>query len=219
MNILLVVATELEAKGIKDKLSEDQLQLIDVLVTGVGMINTCFELTKALIETKYTLVLNIGIAGSFDRDIALGDCVWVKRELFSEMGAEDGDEFLSLIQLGLQTHDEFPFEWGELKAKPLRELNTLSALKQVRGITVNKVHGADESIMKTNMQFSPQIESMEGAAVFYVCLKMNVDFIQIRSVSNYVEKRNKDAWNIPLALKNLHTTTTNLITELLDTQR
>lgn len=218
MKILLVVATELEAKGIKDKLNADQLQAIDVLVTGVGMINTCFELTKALLETKYTLVLNIGIAGSFDRDIAIGECVWVKRELFSEMGAEDGDQFLSLIQLGLQTHDEFPFEWGELKVKPLTEINTLSALKQVRAITVNKVHGNDHSIMKTNMQFSPQIESMEGAAVFYVCLKLGVNCIQLRSVSNYVERRNKDNWNIPLAINNLHDTSLRLLNELMYTQ-
>ncbi len=218
MKILLVVATELEAKGIKDKLNEDLLKSIDVLVTGVGMINTCFELTKTLLDKKYDFVLNIGIAGSFERDIAIGECVWVKRELFSEMGAEDGDQFLSLIQLGLQTHDEFPFEWGELKAKPLTEINTLSALKQVRAITVNKVHGNDDSIMKTKMQFSPQIESMEGAAVFYVCLKLGVNCIQLRSVSNYVERRNKDNWNIPLALKNLHETSLKLLNELMYTQ-
>jgi futalosine hydrolase len=218
MKILLVVATELEAKGIKDKLNADLLQAIDVLVTGVGMINTCFELTKTLLDKKYDFVLNIGIAGSFERDIAIGECVWVKRELFSEMGAEDGDQFLSLIQLGLQTHDEFPFEWGELKAKPLTEINTLSALKQVRAITVNKVHGNDDSIMKTKMQFSPQIESMEGAAVFYVCLKLGVNCIQLRSVSNYVERRNKDNWNIPLALNNLHETSLKLLNELMYTQ-
>jgi futalosine hydrolase len=28
--------------------------------------------------------------------------------------------------------------------------------------------------------------------------------IQLRAVSNYVEKRNKDAWNIPLAIENLN---------------
>ena len=133
------------------------------------------------------------------------------------MGAEDGDQFLSLIQLGLQAHDEFPFEWGELKAKQLKELTTLASLKQVRAITVNKVHGNEESIMKTKMQFSPQIESMEGAAVFYVCLKTNTNCIQIRTISNYVERRNREAWNMPLALINLHSTSTKLVRELLNT--
>ncbi len=217
MNILIVAATEFEAKGVKEQLNEAELQLVDFLITGVGMINTCFELTIAVLQTKYDYVVNIGIAGSFERDIEIGETVWVKRELFSEMGAEDGDDFLSLIQLGLQTHDEFPFEWGELKAKQLKELNTLASLKQVRAITVNKVHGNEESIMKTKMQFSPQIESMEGAAVFYVCLKANIDCIQIRTISNYVERRNKNNWNIPLALNNLQNSTVNLLKELLNT--
>jgi futalosine hydrolase len=56
---------------------------------------------------------------------------------------------------------------------------------------------------------------MEGAAVFYVCLKQGIKCIQIRSISNYVERRNRDAWNIPLALNNLHKRSTQLLKELL----
>lgn len=215
MKLLIVAATEPELKGIKDLLKEAQASSVDFLVTGVGMINTTFELSRVLFQQKYDYVINIGIAGSFDRDISLGEVVWVRRELFSEMGAEDGDDFLSLIQLGLQSHDEFPFEWGELKAPVLPEINTLAGLKQVRAITVNKVHGNDASIMKTNMQFSPQIESMEGAAVFYVSLKMAMPCIQIRAISNYVERRNRNAWKIKEALDNLNTHTIKLIEEIL----
>lgn len=215
MKILVVVATAPEVTGLKNALSADALKSVDFLITGVGMVNTTFELTKLLNTSTYDYILNIGIAGSFDRTITLGEVVWVRKELFSEMGAEDGDEFLSLIQLGLQAHDEFPFEWGELKAPILPELNALAQLKQVRGITVNKVHGNDESILKTNMQFSPQVESMEGAAVFYVALKMNIPCIQIRSISNYVERRNRDAWRIPLALGNLTQHSVLLINEIL----
>lgn len=215
MKILVVVATEPEIKGLKALLPSESLSSVEFLITGVGMVNTTFELTKALLSSKYDYVINIGIAGSFDRTIALGEVVWVRKELFSEMGAEDGDDFLSLIQLGLQTHDDFPFEWGELKSPMLPEINTLAHLKQVRGITVNKVHGNEANILKTNMQFSPQVESMEGAAVFYVALKMNVPCIQIRSISNYVERRNRSAWQIPLALENLNKQAISLILELL----
>lgn len=215
MKILVVVATEAELKGLKALLPAEALSAVDFLITGVGMVNTTFELTKALLSSKYDYVINIGIAGSFDRTIALGEVVWIRKELFSEMGAEDGDDFLSLIQLGLQTHDDFPFEWGELKSPMLPEINTLAHLKQVRGVTVNKVHGNEASILNTNMQFSPQVESMEGAAVFYVALKMNVSCIQIRSISNYVERRNRSAWQIPLALENISKQSHSLILEIL----
>jgi futalosine hydrolase len=217
MKILVVAATEPEVQGLKEILSADQLSKIDFLITGVGMINTTFELTKALLSTTYNYVINIGIAGSFDRTLNLGEVVWVRRELFSEMGAEDGDEFLSLIQLGLQAHDEYPFEWGELKVPALAELNTLAQLKQVRSITVNKVHGNEASILKTNMLFSPQIESMEGGAVFFVCMKMKVNCIQIRSISNYVERRNREAWKIKEALENLTKNSALLLSEILGT--
>jgi futalosine hydrolase len=38
--------------------------------------------------------------------------------------------------------------------------------------------------------------------------------MQIRSISNYVEKRNKENWNIPLALKNLHATILELLAKI-----
>lgn len=214
MKILVVAATEHELKGLKSTLMANEISSIDFLVTGVGMINTTFELTKVLLQNTYDYVINIGIAGSFDRTINLGEVVWVRKELFSEMGAEDGEEFLSLIQLGLQTHDDFPFEWGELKAPILPEINALAQLKQVRGITVNKVHGNEASILKTNMQFSPQVESMEGAAVFYVAMKMNIPCIQIRSISNYVERRNRESWKIKEALESLTKQSVLLINEI-----
>jgi futalosine hydrolase len=44
---------------------------------------------------------------------------------------------------------------------------------------------------------------MEGAAFLFVCENERIPYVQIRAVSNYVEKRNRDAWNIPLALSNL----------------
>ena len=45
---------------------------------------------------------------------------------------------------------------------------------------------------------------MEGAAFLFCCMKENIPCVQIRSISNFVEKRNKDNWNIPLAIENLH---------------
>jgi futalosine hydrolase len=52
-------------------------------------------------------------------------------------------------------------------------------------------------------RYHPDIETMEGAAFFYVCSKENIPFLALRAVSNRVEPRDKAKWNIPLALKNL----------------
>ena len=45
---------------------------------------------------------------------------------------------------------------------------------------------------------------MEGAAVFKVCKEMKVPCIQIRSISNKVERRNKENWDLDLAISNLN---------------
>ncbi|HSN50370.1 MAG TPA: hypothetical protein VLR52_03985, partial [Bacteroidales bacterium] len=62
--------------------------------------------------------------------------------------------------------------------------------------------------------WNPDIESMEGAAFFYACFMENVRCMQIRSISNRVEERDKSRWNLDLAFKNLNKTLLNLLNEL-----
>ena len=76
------------------------------------------------------------------------------------------------------------------------------------------MHGNDDSIANIVERLNPQLESMEGAAFFYACRELKGPCIQIRAVSNYVEKRNRDNWQIGLAIKNLNTFAAELLKEL-----
>jgi futalosine hydrolase len=80
----------------------------------------------------------------------------------------------------------------------------LNPLFHVRGVTVNKVHGNEKSIARITELYQPDIESMEGAAFAYACAMHKLPYFQIRAISNYVERRNRESWNIPLAVKNLN---------------
>ena len=61
-----------------------------------------------------------------------------------------------------------------------------------------------ESIDKTKKGFNPDVESMEGAAVFYTCeYSGTVPFVEVRAISNYVEKRDKSKWKTGDAINNL----------------
>ena len=73
--------------------------------------------------------------------------------------------------------------------------------KHVNALTVAVNAGTKTTIEKRIKKFKADIETMEGAALHYVCLQNNIPFLQIRTISNYVEIRNKDNWNIPLALQ------------------
>lgn len=165
----------------------------DVIVTGVGMVATAFCLGQALNNTKYNLVLNVGIAGSFNTAIALGNLVEVTEDVFAELGAEDHENFIALPDL----------KFGENTFKSTFELQL--DLQKVKAITVNKVHGSAQSIKNIQLLFNPEIESMEGAAAFYACNNLNIPVVQVRAISNYVEPRNRENWQIGLAVKNLNT--------------
>ena len=120
-------------------------------------------------------------------------------------------QFLTLFETGFMDANEFPFEQGILKAS---DSNGLFHLKKVRGITTNKSHGRGKSIAEIKSKFSAQVESMEGAVVFYVCSWFGVPCFQIRSISNFVEPRDSAQWNIPLALEKLNETVLDVLKKL-----
>ena len=94
------------------------------------------------------------------------------------------------------------------------QVESKTSLRKVRGITVNTVHGNDQSINEILGRLNPDIESMEGAVVFKVCKEMKVPCIQIRSISNKIERRNKSSWNLDLAIKNLNTEVKKILESL-----
>lgn len=177
---------------------------INFLITGVGMVATAYHLGKNLSD-DYDLALNIGICGSFNRNLEIGSVVNVYEDCFSELGAEDGDLFLSLEELELTGVSEF----SNINLNISNSI--IEMLPKVNGITVNTVHGNENSIKKAVQKFHPIVESMEGAAFMFACENEGLHYTQIRAVSNYVEHRNKEIWNIPLAIENLNTKTLEIL--------
>ncbi len=208
MKILVVAATRPELSILAEyfNLPEGdflQTDSFDLLITGVGMTATAFSLGRYL-NTNYNLILNLGIAGSFDRNIPLGSVVNVTTDVFSEFGVEDGENFISIDDLG--------FGKSHYKSFFSSTLRTITDLQKCNGITVNKVHGNELTIEQVTKSRSPVTESMEGAAVLYCCEKAALPCLQIRAISNYVERRNKDNWQIGLAIKNLNNWAVSFLT-------
>src|SRR5476651_1564596 len=115
MRILFVAATREEVrdliydlrftvydfeKGDRPAISTIGNMKTDILITGVGMVATAFVLGRHLTNNDYDLAINLGIAGSFDRNIALGEMLEITQDTFAELGAENDNEFLPIDQLG-----------------------------------------------------------------------------------------------------------------------
>jgi futalosine hydrolase len=160
------------------------------------MVATAAWCSRLLSGTSYDLALNLGLCGSFDRSLGPGTVVHVTSDRLPELGAEDGERFLAIQDLQLLGADEFPFRGGALVNGDPPAIDALRALPPVAGITVNTVHGREQSIAEVVERAGPQVESMEGAAFMYACLIHRVPFAQVRAVSNMVERRNRAAWKV-----------------------
>ena len=57
------------------------------------MVSTAIAVTNALKSNHYDLVINAGVAGSFNRSLEIGDVVEVNEDYLSELGAQDGIDF------------------------------------------------------------------------------------------------------------------------------
>lgn len=206
MQILLISSTEME---IQQQLTGNN---IDVLVTGVGIPSTMYHLQKRLNQIDYDLVIQAGIAGSFEKEPAMGETVLVQQDAFGDLGTEKEEEYCTLFDANLADKNEFPFTDGWLFNKS-EWLDTFP-LKKVKAVTVNKV--SDDRLLKRQMEnaFHPHIETMEGAALHYVCLQERLSFLQIRTISNCVGERNKAKWKLEDAIKNLNTELEKIIAEI-----
>ncbi len=224
MNVLIVTATPFEINPLVKHLQKNWVEVdpghyqkgqkqLNLLNTGVGMMATSWYLSRELLQGDYQLALNLGVAGSFRRDWPLGMVLHVISESFGDLGVEEADgSFTDLFELGLKEPEEPPFVKGKL-------LNQQAALfdflPKAHGLTVNKVHGTAESIRKIRQKYpEAEVESMEGAAFFHACLLAKIPFLEIRAISNYVETRMRENWEMEKAIDNLNTVAIELLKSL-----
>lgn len=214
MHILVIAATEAELRPFSEHLSRDWTTsptgffqkgetTLEVCITGVGVVPTTWGIATAIARARPDLAINAGIAGALDPSLPIGSVFNVVSECFGDLGIEQADGSVqSLFEAGLIPESEPPFSEGKL-INP--EEPQMHFLPKVHGITVNKVHGHEVSIEVFRKRFpKAQVESLEGAAFFYACLSAGIPFMQLRSISNLVEKRNRANWNIPLAIQSLN---------------
>lgn len=214
MKLLLTAATEAEISPLLaylQKLWQPEISSkythgaveIHICISGVGMMSTAYHLAKTCSASSYDFALQVGVAGSFTESIALGDLVSIVSDQYGDLGAEDHYNFISIFDLGLLKKDAVPFTNGRLVSAP-HPLHDKMPSRKVRGLTVNTVSGSDFTIKARKEQFACDVESMEGIAFHYVCLKENIPFAQVRSISNYVTPRDKESWKMKEAIINLN---------------
>ena len=177
---------------------ENKTTQITPLVSGIGSALTAFSLSKILQHKKFDAAYQLGIAGSFKDDLLVGSIVKVNSDIFADLCLSDNGK--PIHEATFSDFRTYPFTEGRL-------IPDLSAFKQIdlpeaSAITVNSVTATSDKRELWLQRYNPGIETMEGAAFYYACMKENIPCVQIRAISNMVSSVS-GKWKTRESIENL----------------
>lgn len=212
MNIIITSATALESKLLVQRRAEINRNIsVTFHTSGVGILQSTFSLAKLLFEQTPDLLIQCGIAGTFESQAAIGKVVLAESDCLGSLGVEENGEWKDIFDNGFADADAFPFTLKKLLNPWLQQYN-ITNIPAVKALTVDEITTRQERIMHLKNKYNASIESMEGAPFHYVCLQRKIPFLQIRGISNQVGIRDKSQWRIQQALENM----TNIIIDYLN---
>ena len=181
-----------------------------VCVGGIGKINAAAATAVMLERFQPQLVINTGCAGAYPTSaLSIGDLVVASEEILGDEGAFTSHGWFDLNRMGIPSltregrryYNEIPLSrHAAEKAVQLAEANGIK-LMLGKSITVSSCSGSIRQGEEIMRRYSDAVsESMEGAAVALTCLRYGVNCLEIRGISNIVEERNLEGWDIPLAV-------------------
>ena len=217
MKILVTAAEEQELRRAERafdmvKKSKDVKAQVEFRLTGIGAVQACHCVTREVVAAAaagdpYNLVVNLGIAGSYDLEaFPIGSAAVISREHFADLGFGSEEGFSDLFQYGILEKDDFPYTKGALARQLLPYPNVEEAISRYKsgvGVTIQCITGDAARIDELKELYTPHIESMEGAAVYYAALMEGVPCFGLRTVSNVVGERDSRKWKTKEALDTL----------------
>ncbi|MGB8358382.1 MAG: hypothetical protein WCD55_07175 [Bacteroidales bacterium] len=210
-DIIIAVAHPSEAEVVEQAMSDTQCRY-ELLVTGVGGAAMSWALQKRFSSGAVpSLVINPGIAGSYIPSLTPGMVVIPYSDCFADMGLDDNGNFLSVFSASMADPDRWPFSGGRIHCRGKWFDILRKEFPVASAATVNMTSGSQPVIDRIRKAWNPDIETMEGAWFAYACSIMHIEWLSVRAVSNIVEPRNLNNWNIPLALAELEKAMTTIL--------
>jgi len=196
MKIVVVFPTRTEAQFF----SHSQ---VVVEFCGVGLSAAAYNTSKIIQRHQADWLIMAGIAGVYEESShSVGDTVLVESECEADLGffIPNGFAHLADIDLGM--------EFTVTKQWICPYLLQGACLPIARS---NSVNAAMAPFVKTE---GIDIENMEGAAFFQVCLAENQPFLQVRTISNQVSIGD-DQWDMAGSVQKLTDSLHKVIDSLL----
>jgi futalosine hydrolase len=183
---------------------------LDALAAGVGPAAAATGASSALCSDSYDLVISAGIGGGFAGQAPLGSVVVADRIVAADLGAGSPTGFIPVEDLGFGT-GSFPAFDSVRTGDLLRGAGLPVSVGPV--LTVSTVTGTAGRAAELSETHGAVAEGMEGFGVATAAAAHGVPVMEIRTVSNPVGPRDRDAWRISDALKQLSTVFDVLVEE------
>lgn len=175
-----------------------------LLISGAGIPATLLQTSQYF--NRFGLpsyALHAGIAGSYRKEIEMGTVVYIQEDCIGDLGVEQINGEISVLH-EMDFSEQVDFPVASQKYSPTFKHHAFHQLREVKSITLNVASGSQPTIDYRRSRFNPDIENMETAAFFMACnFHQCVNYEAIRSISNPVEPRNKDNWQIEKAINSL----------------
>jgi len=237
MPTLILTATAFEQQSLREQLTHPAQQEIAyntwtrgilgnhpviLIETGIGLVNTTHALTVALQQIKPDLVIQTGIGGAYlQAHLNVGDLVMASEENYAELGVITPKGWHPANEIGIPVLKTDRDYYNTYPLNTNLVTDAQNALQNVQEkvvvgpfVTVQQCSGRTDIGNGLAQKFNAICENMEGVAAAQICLQYQVPFLELRAISNQVEDRNKEAWNIPLSLQRAQTATAKLIQAL-----
>jgi len=186
---------------------------VGALITGPGLVNTAQAMTAVIEQVKPCLIIHTGCAGFFkESGMTMGDIGVADSETDIHLGIESDNTAcpeplpFSILETALGDitgHYPLNHTLGENALGILSRAFAKQDIRIQKGcfITVSTITSSDLGAEKLYTAYSPLMESMEGSAAAHVAHHYHIPFLEIRSASNRVGKRDKTLWDLPLAFE------------------
>jgi futalosine hydrolase len=230
MNLALIASTPPETGELRREMRPQQYEKLKIISgcelhgksvifthCGVGKVNAAHSATLMLENYDVDLMIIFGIGGGY-KGARIGDVAVAQTENYAEEGVvtEDGWKSMEFIGFPLlknkkEYFNTFPMDsdLSQLAVKVSGDLGFNAAYGNF--ITVSQCSGTRESGELLKKRFDGICENMEGAAVAHICAMYGIPVVEIRGISNIIEKREPIKWNIPLAVSNCNKVVSELV--------
>ena len=185
-------------------------QQVLLCVGGIGKVNAAHAATLMIEKFNPRAIIVFGVGGAYPSSGAMvGDIALASEEIAGDEGVLTLAGFKDTEYIGIplvqsdrtQLYNRFPASATNFK-HALQVLSRAKTNVRIHAgifITLSTCTGTSLRAKELERRYHGLCENMEGAAVAQVAELHGVPWLEMRGISNIVEDRDLEKWNIPAA--------------------